>query len=390
MTRRKLVPLMAATATASVLLSGCGFTGLYSASLPGGADLGDHPFSVTVEFKDVLDLVPQSAVKVNDVAVGKVTDITLGVDKKIWVAKVKISVNGSVKLPANARASILQTSLLGEKYVSLMRPAADPASATLKNGDKIPLGRTNSAPGAEEVLGALSLLLNEGGLRQIKAIAIELNKALGTPERQAATRDLIGQLDTFVSTLDNQKDDITNALVAVDKLAATLNRNKKVLTDALDTFPAALRVLSKERSKLTTLLSSLSNFGIVANRVINATQDELVSSLKNLDPVVRSLTAAGNDLPGALRIAGTFPFPLGLTRQLVKGDYANLDVDINLELTDTLCGAIGLCATGSSAAAIKQGKAVLDKALPGLLSSSAAGSSKQAVPLSPMLVGSGK
>ena len=366
MTRRKLVALLAAAVTGSGLLSGCGFTGLYSASLPGGADLGDHPYTVTVEFKDVLDLVPQSAVKVNDVAVGKVTTITLGEDKKVWVAKVKIAVNDSVKLPANARASILQTSLLGEKYVSLMRPTDQRRRATLlKNGDKIPLGRTNSAPGAEQVLGALSLLLNEGGLRQIKAIAIELNKALGTPERQAATRDLIGQLDTFVGTLDNQKADIVTALEAVDKLAATLNRNKKVLTDALDTFPGALRVLSKERSKLTTLLTSLSNFGVVANRVINATQDELVRSLKNLDPVVRSLTAAGDDLPEALRIAGTFPFPLGLTRKLVKGDYANLDADVNLELTDTLCGAIGLCASGASPAALKQGEAVISKLLAG-------------------------
>ena len=124
--------------------------------------------------------------------------------------------------------------------------------------------------------------------------------------------------------------------------------------------------------------------------MINATQDELVRSLKNLDPVVRSLTAAGDDLPGALRIAGTFPFPLGLTRKLVKGDYANLDADVNLELTDTLCGAIGLCASGASPAALKQGEAVISKLLPGLLSTKAAGNSKQAVPLTPMLVGSGK
>ena len=58
-------------------LSGCGFTGLYGASLPGGANVGSHPYTVTVQFANVLDLVPQSSVKVNDVAVGKVTAITL-------------------------------------------------------------------------------------------------------------------------------------------------------------------------------------------------------------------------------------------------------------------------------------------------------------------------
>ena len=39
--------------------------------LPGGADLGGDPYAVTVEFRDVLDLVPQSAVKVDDVTVGQ-------------------------------------------------------------------------------------------------------------------------------------------------------------------------------------------------------------------------------------------------------------------------------------------------------------------------------
>ena len=33
--------------------------------------------TVHVQFRDVLDLVPQSTVKVNDVTVGKVTDVSL-------------------------------------------------------------------------------------------------------------------------------------------------------------------------------------------------------------------------------------------------------------------------------------------------------------------------
>ena len=98
----------------------------------------------------------------------------------------KVAVRGTVHLPANSRADILQTSLLGEKYVSLSRPAFHPSGQSLRAHPFIELSRTSSAFEAEQVLGALSLLLNEGGLRQIRAIAVELNKALGTPERQAA------------------------------------------------------------------------------------------------------------------------------------------------------------------------------------------------------------
>ncbi|MDT4914772.1 MAG: phospholipid/cholesterol/gamma-HCH transport system substrate-binding protein [Pseudonocardiales bacterium] len=383
----------AVLAAACLTLSGCGFKGLYSAPLPGGADLGNHPYSITAYFANVLDLVPQSAVKVNDVAVGKVTNISLtdctarGTTTKAWCAKVTMSVNGSVDLPANSHASVQQTSLLGEKYVSLIAPTTNPSTTRLKGGAKIAFVDTTSAPEVEQVLGALSLLLNNGGLNQIRNIAEELNKALGSPERQKAVRSFINQLTTFTGTLNSQKTDITTALDRIDVLAATLNRQKRILTDALDTFPQALKVLSQERGQLVTLLSSLSNLGSVATRVINSTQQDLVSSLKALDPVVTRLAAAGSDFPKALRIMGTFPFPLGVTRQIIRGDYANLDAVVNLSLTDQLCGALP-APLGTIFCNLPLGSANSKQ-------TSAAGSKKatnatKASPLSPMLVGAGK
>jgi len=84
-------------AVLSVLAAGCtsdGMSGIYDMPLPGGADLGDHPYRVTVEFADVLDLVPQAAVKVNDVVVGRVETIELGDDG--WTPQVVVAVNGDV------------------------------------------------------------------------------------------------------------------------------------------------------------------------------------------------------------------------------------------------------------------------------------------------------
>jgi phospholipid/cholesterol/gamma-HCH transport system substrate-binding protein len=325
--------LAAALTAAAVTLSGCGFHGLYSASLPGGANLGSHPYTVTIQFADVLDLVPQSNVKVNDVAVGKVQSISL----KGWVASVKVKVNGNVDLPGNARAAVKQTSLLGEKFVALEQPLAEP-QGKLKDVGKIPLRSTGTAPEVEEVLGALSLLLNGGGLEQIRTITTELNKALNGNE--SAVRDLLVQLNGFVGTLDKQKDTITTALVNIDKLAATLNRQKQTIIDALDRFPQALTILKNERSKLTTLLQSLARLGTTATGVINATQTDLVSSLKSLSPVLENLTAAGSDLPNALKIMLTFPFPLDKTTDFIRGDYANLHLILDLNLSDNLCGVL--------------------------------------------------
>lgn len=319
-------------AASSLALSGCGFNGLYSANLPGGAKLGDHPYSVTIEFANVLDLVPQSAVKVNDVAVGKVTSVALDG----WKAKVKIKVNGDVQLPTNARAAVKMTSLLGEKYVSLEQPVDAPAPSRLGNGSLIPLANTGTAPEVEEVLGALSLLLNGGGLEQIRTITTELNKALKGNE--TAVRELLTQLNTFVGGLDKQKGDITTALERIDKLAGTLNKQKQTIINTLETLPAAIKILKDERTDLVTLLRSLSDLGNVATRVVNATQTNLVSSLKSLSPVLQELTKAGSSIPDAFRIMLTFPFPVGKTLEMAKGDYLNLHLLVNMTLSDTLCG----------------------------------------------------
>jgi len=341
---RRALRWAAVFAAATMLLTGCGFHGLYGMSLPGGADLGSHPFQLTIYFDNVLDLVPQSAVKVNDVPVGRVEQVALSSrndnsgDKATngWTAKVTVSVNGDVKLPENARAMVKQTSLLGEKYVDLEQPLGSPVATQLKNGDTIPITRTGSAPETEEVLGALSLLLNGGGLQQIKVITTELNKALDGNE--SAVRDLLSQLNTFVGTLDQQKNGILDALAKVNQLAITLNRNKKTITDALDTFPQALSVLRANRTKLTSMLVALSNLGTVATQVIDKTQTNLVGSLKSLAPAVEQLTASGSNLVNSLKIAGTFPFPLKNTLKAVRGDYANLGAYVDLNLSDQLCG----------------------------------------------------
>lgn len=110
---------LAWAAVGTLLLSGCEFNGWYDVQLPGGAAADGHAYHVTVEFRDVLDLVPQSAVKVNNVTVGAVEKVQLDG----WHARVRLRVADSVKLPANAVAELRQTSMLGEKYVALSAPS---------------------------------------------------------------------------------------------------------------------------------------------------------------------------------------------------------------------------------------------------------------------------
>lgn len=335
--RRRRSTLAAATAGA-LLLGGCQFNGLASLPLPGAPAQTSNVYHVTVDFADVLDLVPDSAVKVNDVIVGAVE----GIDLVGWHAEVHLRVLNSVHLPGNAVADLKQTSLLGEKYVALSPPSDAPASGALHDGSVIPLSRTGANPQVEEVLSALSALLNGGGVAQLHTITVELNKALGGREQNL--RDFLSQLDTFVTGLNNQRDDIIHALEGIDQLSKTLDDQHTVITTAVDEIPGALKTLADDRVMLTKLLTSLSNLGDVGTRVINESQANLLSDLRNLLPVLTELNQAGTDLPNALDLLLSYPLPAGLTNA-VKGDYVNLKATADLNIYDLyhdlLSGVVG-------------------------------------------------
>ncbi|MEU9089578.1 MCE family protein [Streptomyces sp. NPDC048428] len=299
------------------------FTGVDQIPLPGGADLGDHPYEITAEFADVLSLAPQSSVKVNDVAVGRVTRISLASGS--WNAKVTMRVNGKIKLPANAYAHLEQSSLLGEKYIQLSPPAAGTARGALADGDRIPLTRTNRNPEVEEVFGALSMLLNGGGINQLKTITTELNKALAGQEPQV--RSMLKRVNTLVTNLDGHKEDITDALDGVNRLSATLATRKQDVGTVLTGLSPGMKVLEKQRGSLMTMLRSLDTLSTVAVDTVNKSKADMIADLKALAPTLQALADSGQDLPDSLQVLLTYPFTDEVLRG-VKGDYLNVYLDV--------------------------------------------------------------
>ncbi|MGH3877117.1 MAG: MCE family protein, partial [Actinophytocola sp.] len=312
-----------------LLLTGCGsggFSGVYQLPLPGGADLGEHPYRVVAHFGDVLDLVPQAGVKVNDVAVGRVERIELARDNR--TAVVTMLVNGDVRLPANAGAELRQSSLLGEKFVELSSGKAP--AGELRDGAVIPLARTGRNPEIEEVLGALSLLLNGGGVGQLRTIVTEVNAALSgnEPEIRAA----LSNIDTVVGTLDAEKGNIVRAIDALDRLSSNLAKQTDDIALALDELGPGLKVVNEQRNSLVTMLGALERLSTVAVDTVNRSRDDIVADLQLLRPILNKLADAGADLPNSLQFLVTYPFT-DYFLNAVKGDYVNVDVKFDLDLS---------------------------------------------------------
>ncbi|MER6623448.1 MCE family protein [Streptomyces sp. NPDC000931] len=294
------------------------FDGIEDLPLPGGADLGDHPYTVTAELHDVLSLVPHAAVRVDDVAVGRITGIELGRDD--WSARVTMEINGDVRLPADTTARLEQSSLLGEKYIQLVAPAEGTGAGRLADGNVIPLARTSRNTEVEEVFGALSLLLNGGGVNQLKTITQELNAALGG--REPEVRSMLKRVDTLVGDLDEHRGDITDALDAVNRLSSTLATRKDDVGTVLTDLSPGLKTLEKQRGSLLTMLRSLDTLSGVAVSTVNASKDDMIADLKAIAPTLKALADAGTDLPDSLQVLVTYPFTDEVLRG-VKGDYLN-------------------------------------------------------------------
>ncbi len=314
---------LTAAALACLTAAGCG-SGLYDVDLPGGADLGDHPYQVTVHFRDVLDLVPQSAVKVEDVPVGRVESITLSADGR--TAVVTLSVNGSIRLAGNAFARLRQSSVLGEKFVELDDPDDAARLGTLADGAVIPVERTNRNPEVEEVFGALSLLLNGGGIGQLQLITKELNNAL--TGRGADIKSLLKNLDTFAGALDEHRAEIVRAIEGMDRLAADLGPRGDQITALLEGLGPGIEVLAGQREQFVTMLKSLDRLSGVAVDVVQRSKDDIVADLRALEPTLRELNKAGARLPQAMELLFTFPFS-DKAMTAVRGDYINSYLTFN-------------------------------------------------------------
>lgn len=333
---RRLAVAVAAAGLAT--LSGCGMLsgGVYDTPLPGGADVGSRPMHITADFDDVLDLVPQSSVKVDDVAVGRVDRIRLNPDGRS--ARVTLLVNRDAQLPAGTVARLEQTSLLGEKYVALVRPSTPQAGRPVGDGTRLGLADTSQAAEVEQVLGSLSMVLNGGGIGQFQEISRELQQvSTGRPEEIKA---FLQQMDQFITTLDDRKESITAALDGLNRLSKNLQADQDKIANALDGLSPGMQVLVDQRKELVAMLSSLDRLSTVTVDVLDKSQDDIVADLKALDPILDQLARSGRDLPESLEILLTYPFPDSVLGA-IKGDYLNVFVETNFRTLPAGCQAAG-------------------------------------------------
>jgi phospholipid/cholesterol/gamma-HCH transport system substrate-binding protein len=329
MTMRSLRVLGAVLAAAAVLASsGCSdWKGANSLPLPGTKGDTAGPYTIQAQLPDVNNIDRNSRVRVGDVNVGNVTKI----ERQGWHALLTMQINGDVDLPANATATLGQTSLLGSLHIELAPPKGVPPEGKLKDGAVIPLASAGGYPSTEQTLAAVSVLLNGGGIGQIQDIVGTLAAAF--KGRENDLRSLLTQLDKFVSYLNDQTGDIIAASESLNNLASQVAAQKPVVDKALKTIPEALTVLKDQRGHLVDALDTLGKFSALAADSVNMTKENLVKILREVGPVLQGAADAGPALTRSLDFFATFPFPRPTLDKWLRGDSGNLTAVVDLTLS---------------------------------------------------------
>ncbi len=311
----------------AVVLTSCGsWRGIANVPLPGGPGTGPGAMTVYVQMPDTLALNVNSRVRVADVYVGRVRSIEL----KNWIATLTLDLQPGVKLPENALAKIGQTSLLGSQHVQL-DPPPNPSPQPLRNGDTIPLKNASAFPTTERVLASIATIVRGGGIPNLEVIQTEVNNLL--TGRADQIREFLNRLDTFTDSLNQQRNDITRAIDSTNRLLSIVGQRTQTLDRVLTEFPPLIKHFADTRDLFADAVESLGRISKAADAALGPASDPLHTNLVNLQRPLRQLGKASPYTLGALKLLLTAPFSIENVPKVVRGDYINVSLNVDLTLS---------------------------------------------------------
>lgn len=318
----------ALTATlVAMVLGSCGVT-VENLPLPGGGVDGPT-YQLKAVFRDALNLPDKAHVRLGGVTIGAVDRITT----RNYVAHVEMSISTDVRLPKGTTAQLRQPTPLGDVFLSVDPPDGKLTGPKLADGATIPLSRTSSAATVEDSLAAATLLINGGGLGQLKNITRELNAGFDNGGRRLP--HLLRELRTTVRTLQDRSADIDRVLDGANAMAKLLKKRRGSIDDLLSEYPAALDVLSRQTERLTSTLGKVGRASSKTVEVSEEARADLAALLRDLGPVMDGFTELRGELGPTLREMIT------LSKRLGRATEGHALAGVGIVEPDALIGGLG-------------------------------------------------
>jgi phospholipid/cholesterol/gamma-HCH transport system substrate-binding protein len=263
--------------------------------------------SYAARFTDVTSLNPGDDVRIRGVRVGQVDELSV-VDQNL--ALVRFSVDKSKPLPADVTATIKYRNMVGQRYIALERGEKLSSDLLPPNG-QISLDRTNPALDLTDLFNGFKPLFQALSPKDVNALSGEIVQVLqgeggtvdsllmhtGSLTSTLADRDqVIGQviknLNSVLSTINNQGDALTTLVTTLQQLVSGLAEDRVAIGDAIAGMgkltSATADLLHQARQPLK---DSISGLGVLASNLVTGSaelQQFLVSTPEKFDTLGRS------------------------------------------------------------------------------------------------------
>ena len=318
MRRRRRLLLVPAVLALAAGLTGCSMGG------------GTPQRTATAYFNDVGDLANGAQVQMADVPVGSVSNIALSGNK----AKVTLTFDNGVRVPADVTAAIARTTILGDQFVQLTVPKSEigPGAATAPQlANDALIKKTSTAADVEqlvqsgaEVFGAISTT----ELEQIVAAGGQ-----GFTGQAATLKAFLADLDAVATTYAQHTGEITSAVNGLNSLSSTLAPASGITATALDNLSKTVQILADNSQQFETLLQALDNVSTQGRSILETYYPQIVTQLQTLQAVSSQLSQHQSDLAALL---STIPVANANLPNAVRNGYVQLFENI------IVCGIPGL------------------------------------------------
>lgn len=262
-----------------------------------------EPVRVTAYFPRTVGIYPGSDVRVLGVRIGKVEKITPEGDR----VRVELSYDEGRRVPADAQAAIINSSVVSDRYVQLLPVYRK--GAVLRDGDVIPETRTAVPVELDRIFDSLHTTadaLGPKGANKDGSLSRLLGVSADNLDGQGANLNrTVKDLSQAVTTLSDGRSDLFGTVRNLQVFTAALAADDKSVRSFNTSLSEVAGQLAGERKDLADALRNLGTALGDVSDFVKKNKKSLTSDVKGLSKVTKVLVTQRAALEELLDVAPT-------------------------------------------------------------------------------------
>ncbi|MFF5482799.1 MCE family protein [Streptomyces sp. NPDC012935] len=262
-----------------------------------------EPVHVTAYFPRTVGIYPGSDVRVLGVRIGEVKEITPEGGR----VRVELEYEADRKVPAEAQAAIINSSVVSDRYVQLL-PVYRGGPA-LRTGDEIPESRTAVPVELDRVFDSLHTTAEalgpkgankDGSLSRLLGVSADNFDGQGKNLNQT-----VKDLSAAVTTLSDGRTDLFGTIRNLQVFTAALAADDKSVRSFNSSLAKVAEQLAGEREDLAAALRNLGSALGDVSAFVRKNKKSLTSNVEGLSRVTKVLVTQRAALEELLEVAPT-------------------------------------------------------------------------------------